>query len=649
MVHLSIIIVNYNVRYFLEQCLLSIRKAKSDLTLEIFVVDNNSTDDSLEMVREKFPEVILIHNQVNVGFSAANNQAILLATGKYTLILNPDTILSEDTLVQCYDFMEGHEDAGAVCVKMIDGSGKYLPESKRGKPTLSASLFKMTGIYKFFPKNKYINAYYAGHLDENQTSSIEVMTGAFMFIRKSVVDKIGLLDDTFFMYGEDIDYSYRVLEAGYKNYYLPTSTIIHFKGESTKKASFNYTKTFYNAMIIFVKKHYKGRGSAYILALQAGVVFKAITSLFSAWIFKILPAIIDLLLIYYSLIAVKDWWEIAYFNNPQHINQAFEQFNAPLYSVIFVLVAALSGHYHKISSWAKVFRSVAFATAIILIIYGLLDVEFRNSRLLILFGSLLTLFIFVFTKFLKNILTSGFFGFKPNETINYAIVGSQVESDRIFRLINSEKNKVVFKGRIAVDDDEGNIGILQHLGDIVEAYNIDEIIYSQKDTPAGLMMQSMSRMKKEVDFRVAPDDALSIISSRSKNKQGELITVELSFKINSKAGITNKRMIDVIFALLILLLSPVIILFQKNKTQFLNNLIKIIGGNISFVSYAKPNDQNQLPEIKNGILPCTENKFVAFSNSVTDQENLYYARNYTWYKDVEIIIKNITRLDGSYI
>jgi len=650
MVHLSIIIVNYNVRYFLEQCLLSIRKAKHDLSLEIFVVDNHSSDDSLEMVRAKFPEVILIENLNNVGFSSANNQAIELATGKYLLLLNPDTILSEDTLSSCFEFMEVHEDAGAVCVKMIDGSGHYLPESKRGKPTLKASLFKMTGIYKLFPTSGFVNSYYAGHLNEDEMASIEVMTGAFMFLRKTVVDKIGLLDESFFMYGEDIDYSYRVLEAGYKNYYLPSSTIIHFKGESTKKASFNYTKTFYNAMIIFVKKHYKGKGSLYILALQAGVVFKAITSVFSSWIFKLLPAIIDSIFIYFSIVGIKDWWVRFYFNDPDHINQAFEQFNAPFYTIVYILTALLNGHYKKISSWAKLTRTVIIATAIILIIYGLLNVEFRNSRLLILFGSIAAFILLALTKFIKNLFTIRTFGFTPGSTVDYAIVGSESESNRIRHLINSEQEKVKFKGRISVlEDQHENIGNINHLKDIVEAYGIDEVIFSQKDTPAALMMSTMSQMNMDVDFRVAPDDALSIISSRSKDKQGELITVGLSFRINSKDGIFNKRLIDIIFGLIILLISPILIIFNKRKNYFYSNIFDVLLGRKTFVSYSTPYDRKQLPAIKDGIIPCSDNKYAALSTPVSDQENLYYARNYTWWKDLEIITKNLTKLDGTHI
>ena len=650
MVDLSVIIVNYNVRYFLEQCLLSLAKATHHLHIETFVVDNDSMDDSMQMVREKFPDVKLIENKKNVGFSAANNQAIIQSTGKYILLLNPDTILSEDTLITCFNYMQAHDEAGAVCVKMIDGSGQYLPESKRGKPTLTASMFKMTGIYKLFPKSRFFNAYYAGDIDENQEADIEVMTGAFMFLRKSAVEKVGLLDDAFFMYGEDIDYSYRILEAGYINHYLPKTTIIHFKGESTKKSSINYTRIFYNAMIIFVKKHYKGKGRIYILALQLAVVLRAIAALFQVWFSKALPILIDLALIYSLLILVKDWWVNFYFNDPHHINSSFEWFNAPFYSIVWVLTALTLGHYRKISSWNKVFKSITVGTALILIIYGLLDVQYRNSRLLILFGSISTASIFVLTKFFKNLLVINTFGFTSRKNINYAVVGSKSESDRIQGLISSENGKINFQGRITLKEDgEENIGSISHLSEITEAYHIHEVIFSQKDTPAGIMMETMSKMNKEIDFRVAPADALTIISSRSKDKQGELITVGLSFRINSKEGQASKRLLDILSGLILLLISPILIFFQKDKGRYFSNLISVITGKISMVGYARPITKTQLPSIKNGIFMCAFNNSKSPTDEAVLNENIYYAQHYSIWKDMEVIAKNLNQLDGKYI
>lgn len=643
---LSIIIVNYNVRFFLEQCLTSVQKAGKGLEMEVFVVDNNSPDDSVPMVRERFPEVNLIENKENVGFSAANNQAIDQATGKYILLLNPDTILSEDTLRQCYDFMESHEDAGAVCVKMIDGSGSFLPESKRGKPTLSASFFKMTGIYRLFPNSGFFNAYYAGDVPADQTASIEVMTGAFMFLRHEAVRKIGLLDDTFFMYGEDIDYSYRILEAGYKNYYLPTTTIIHFKGESTRKSTFNYTRTFYNAMIIFVKKHYKTQGSLYILVLQVAVVFKAISSYFFERIIRILPLLIDFGLIYTALIWLKKWWGEWYFSNPDHINSQFDKINAPLYAGIWILSLLAAGYYRARGAWMELLKGITAGTGTILIFYALLGQALRNSRSIIIWGALSAALITIITKWLLNLVKHRRFGFLADRQIKYAIISGPAEAERIRSLMSKNNRTYLFSGRINPDDtrEEETLGNLKHLGEIVDAYALVEVIFSQKDVPANRMMESMAQLTNEVDFRVAPDDTLSIISSGDKNKQGELLTVGLNFNITNGSNKLKKRIIDLKVAILLLIFSPILGLIQKKKGNFFKNIFAVLSGQKSWIGYIQPIDSPMLPKIKSGILPCSGEISGISDADIAEKENLYYARNYTWWKDIEIILRNLSNL-----
>jgi len=255
---LAVVIVNYNVRHFLEQALLSVRKAARAISCEVWVVDNNSVDDSVAMVRHKFPEVNLIDNTQNLGFSTANNQAIRASSGDYILLLNPDTLIEEDTLEKCIRFMDEHPDAGGLGVRMIDGSGKFLPESKRGFPSPWTAFCKTFGLSRLFPHSRTFNHYHLGYLDEYATHDVEVLAGAFMMLRRSVLQQIGLLDEAFFMYGEDIDLSYRIRQAGYRNYYFPDTTIIHYKGESTKKGSLNYVRVFYQAMIIFARTHFKG-------------------------------------------------------------------------------------------------------------------------------------------------------------------------------------------------------------------------------------------------------------------------------------------------------------------------------------------------------------------------------------------------------
>lgn len=277
---LSVIIVSYNVRYFLEQCLLSVRRASENLECEVFVVDNNSADGSCSMVSREFPEMILIINNENRGFSAANNQALKIASGRYILLLNPDTIVDENTFKSCISFMDSHPDAGATGVRMINGKGKLLPESKRALPTPRTAFFKMSGLSYLFPRSRFFNRYYLGHLDSLETTKADIISGAFMFLRSESVRNTGLLDEEFFMYGEDVDYSYRLQKAGYNNYYFPEVKIIHYKGESTRKENLNTVVNFYKAMLIFVRKHFSnGSMKRFIHFIQAAIFLTAGISL----------------------------------------------------------------------------------------------------------------------------------------------------------------------------------------------------------------------------------------------------------------------------------------------------------------------------------------------------------------------------------
>ncbi|XCF05563.1 glycosyltransferase family 2 protein [Tamlana crocina] len=244
---LSIVILNYNVRHFLELCLRSVSAAISNIDAEIIVVDNHSEDDSCDMVKTLFPNVKLIANTENMGFSKGNNVGVAQAQGEYLCILNPDTVVAEDTFERLLEFAETKTQLGAIGCKLINGAGLFLPESKRNIPYIKASVKKMLGNP---------SEYYATHLEANAIGKVDILVGAFMFLKRQVYNKVGGFDEDYFMYGEDIDLSYRILKAGYKNYYLGSLTAVHFKGESTLKDK-NYAKRFFGAMQIFYRKHFK--------------------------------------------------------------------------------------------------------------------------------------------------------------------------------------------------------------------------------------------------------------------------------------------------------------------------------------------------------------------------------------------------------
>lgn len=282
---LTVVIVNYNVKFYLEQCLISLRRALLGIAAEVYVVDNHSRDNSVEYLSERFPEIHIIDSPHNLGFARANNLAIRKSKAEFILLLNPDTVVGEQTIKESIAFMDIHTDAGALGVRMLDSNGRSAKESRRGLPSPMVSFYKMTGLCARFPKHHKLGHYYMGDLSWNESARIEVVSGAYCMLRKKALDEVGYLDEDFFMYGEDIDLSYRVLKGGYHNYYLP-SLILHYKGESTQKSSFRYVHVFYEAMLIFFKKHYSGLSVLFTLPIKAAIYGKATLALFHMQIAK---------------------------------------------------------------------------------------------------------------------------------------------------------------------------------------------------------------------------------------------------------------------------------------------------------------------------------------------------------------------------
>ena len=287
---LSVVIVSFNVRDLIKQCLDSVTKAAKGLDVEIFVVDNNSTDDSCEIIQKEFPHVTLIRNSNNRGFSSANNQAISLSKGRYILLLNPDTIIGTDTLTKCLKFADSHPEAGAVGVRMYDGAGNYLPESIRAFPDLWGTFTKSFGLARLFRGSKNLNRYYLPDVKVNVTSETQVIPGAFMFLRKEALDSTGYLDEDFFMYGEDIDISYRLWRNGFRNYYYSDTQITHFKGKSTSRTNYSDIGHFYKSMRLYVIKRINDKSyNLFYYLVIPGIYFRqglALTNRFLTITFK---------------------------------------------------------------------------------------------------------------------------------------------------------------------------------------------------------------------------------------------------------------------------------------------------------------------------------------------------------------------------
>jgi GT2 family glycosyltransferase len=277
-VQLSVIILNYNVRYFLELCVLSVQAATKNIDAEIIVVDNNSQDDSCDMIKSRFPTVILIENDINSGFPRGNNIGVNQAKGEYICILNPDTVVAEDTFTGIMAFAENKKNLGIIGCKLIDGTGNFLPESKRGLPTPFVAFTKIIGFYKIFPET--FGKYYATHISKNETSAVDILVGAFMLMKRELYLEVGGFDERCFMYADDIDLSYMVLKSGKTNFYFHDTTVIHYKGESTIKDG-TYMKRSQEAMNFFFRKHFKF-SLLFSLFMEIGIVFFSLLKMFRA-------------------------------------------------------------------------------------------------------------------------------------------------------------------------------------------------------------------------------------------------------------------------------------------------------------------------------------------------------------------------------
>lgn len=647
---LSVIIVNYNVKYFLEQALRSVEKAIKGIDADVWVVDNVSRDGSVAMVKEKFPWVQVIANTENVGFSKANNQAMRISSGEYVLLLNPDTIVEEDTFTKCISFMDAHPEAGALGVKMIDGTGAFLPESKRSLPTPAVSFFKVFGFSALFPKSKIFGKYHLGFLDENETHEIEVLSGAFMFMRRTALDKVGLLDEDFFMYGEDIDLSYRIIKGGYKNYYFPETRIIHYKGESTKKGSLNYVKVFYQAMIIFARKHFSSQqASVYTGLIYIAIVIRALmTLLFSAAKRFALP-LMDFTLSFAGLYLIKEFWENNIMHNDNYYRPIFTSVFIPAYILLWIINAYFSGAYDKPYRSNKVLRGVLIGTVLLAAIFGFLPNEYRFSRTIIVLGSLWTALAMLGGRVLYHVFTKGKAVLEESTAKRVVIVGSLIEGQRVLTLLNQALVQFQFLGFVSPAGDnrvEGFIGDIDMLDDLVEVMNLEEVIFCAKDLPSATIIASMARMGEKVEFKIVPEESLSIIGSNSKNSSGDLYAIDINLRINTAMARRNKRLFDMSFSSLVISLFPLFAILSGSLFGLLRNAFSVLFGLRSWVGYT-PTEQSayKLPALKSGVLyTFDQGENSKLDSMVIDRVNLFYARDYKVDSDMQIVWKNLRKL-----
>lgn len=649
---LSVIVVNYNVRYFLEQALFSIRKACLGLEAEVIVVDNHSADGSCEMVRHRFPEVILIENKENTGFSKANNQGIRIAKGRYILLINPDTVVEEDCFKKVIAFMESTPDAGAVGVKMIDGAGKFLPESKRGLPTPEVAFYKIFGLAALFPKSKRFGKYHLGFLSKDEVHEVDVLAGAFMMIRREAFEKAGLLDEDYFMYGEDIDLSYRITRSGFKNYYFPGTTIIHYKGESTKRTSVNYVFTFYRAMIIFARKHYsQSHARTFSLLIHFAIYIRAFAAVGIRFLSKTLLPFLDLFAFIGLFLLIKNAWSEYRFETPEAYPQQAVLINSVVYALLWMGGLMLAGAYSKRRTFLSITKGIAFGTLAIAVFYAFVDEGYRFSRALIVLGGIATVGMAYFNRLLLYLLKYRKFSLRLGSELRTIIVGNPDEVARVQDLLVKSKSLSEYLGYVGVDtsyaEDNHYLGHVSQLAEIAELFKVEEIIFCAKDLSAGRIIEWMGIIgRPEVMFKIVPEESLFIIGSHSKNSPGDFYTLEFNLALAKPFEQQKKRLFDLSFSLLLVLFLPVLIVLVRNRIGFLNNWLAVISGNKTWVGYALTSGNQVLPGLKSGVLsPLDRNAAARNVNEVTAKKlNFLYAKDYSVEKDFVILIKSLRNL-----
>jgi O-antigen biosynthesis protein len=643
---LSVVIVNYNVRYFLEQCLLSVEKAMRLHDVEVFVVDNNSVDGSLGMVEARFPWVRVIANKENTGFSRANNQAMRLATGDYILLLNPDTVVEEDTFTKVIQFMDEHPEAGGLGVKMVDGKGIFLPESKRGLPTPAVSFYKIFGISRLFPKSAKFNRYHLGHLSNDKTHEIEILSGAFMLMRKKALDQVGLLDEAFFMYGEDIDLSWRIIQGGWKNYYFPDTTIIHYKGESTKKGSLNYVFVFYNAMVIFARKHFSQKNAAlFSFFIHVAIWLRATAAVLSRFISRMMLPLADAVLVLAGLFAIK-----YFYASTQHkiYDNELVAYAFAAYVVIWTFSCWIGGAYDKPLKPQSVFKPLLIGSAFILMGYSLLPETLRFSRAILLFGSAIAVPVFFLNRIFYNMITRGETGLHISGSRRVAVVGSDEEVERVRQLLTQIQQRPAFIASVQPGEKAGNddLGTLAQLSEIIRVHAIDQVIFCARDLSASDIISNMSSItSKNIEFKIAPPESLYIIGSGSIETSGDVFMLDVN-SVSRQANRRNKRILDLVLCLLLLLSLPLMVFVVKQPVGFIRNLFSVLAGKKSWVGYSKSNEVTQkLPVIRPGVISPQD----ALDHSDQHIESrsrldVLYAKDYRIMNDLKIVAGALRRL-----
>jgi len=653
---LSIIIVNYNVKEFLQNLIHSIEKATLNLTKEIIIVDNASDDGSVDFIKDKFPEVKLIANKKNLGFGKANNLGLKIAAGEYILLINPDTLVAEDTFEKMIQFFNDTPAAGLAGCKILNPDGTLQLACRRSFPGPWTSFTKVTGLSTLFPKSKIFARYNLTYLDENKSYEVDAISGSFMMMRRSVYDKVGGFDEQFFMYGEDLDLCYRIQKSGFKVYYVYSTQIIHYKGESTKRSSLDETRVFYNAMHLFVKKHLSSSLLVGMI-LRSAIVIRSIFAFIGVRKLIFISLILDFIFFDLCLFAaekiyhnISDWKGFPYYAIPI-------VYSVPALIQLFVSFAIGNHKKDKLSvsktllsiiislpiltSLTFFFKDFAFSRAIVLITYFFLFIVLSAWRI-------------AFKIIFKASLIDD--ELKQKRTLIVGLDDSALQIGKKIRKKKTDRRSVVgligFSNKNIGDKLESFevIGTDQNIKRVIRENKINEIIFSSGELSYNKMMEIVSKCREEnVEFKIVGNNLDFIVGKTAVTLLDDMPVIELNYNITQPQQRFIKGLFDYSIVLPSLIFLYPFIFFkskvlnkQSDFTKFVMGFAKVVSGKASLVG---PETSDQTEDNFLGKKGLTGYWYIENGNpEELEKLNFYYAKNQNIWLDIEILAKSLNKM-----
>ena len=662
---LSIIIVNYNVRDFLENALVSLQKASEGLDAEFFVVDNASDDGSVDLVKQKFPSVAVIENRENLGFAKANNEALHLAKGKFILLINPDTVVQEDTLRVLVKFFDENPDVGVSGCKILNPDGTLQLACRRSFPTPWIAFCKMVGLSALFPNTKLFGRYNLTYLNPDESYEVDAVSGSFMMLRREVYEMVGAFDEDFFMYGEDLDWCFRIQRAGWKIYYVHATQIIHYKGKSAKRSDFDEIKTFYQAMSLFVQKHLN---HSFILRmlLQLGIILRGTLAFLAKAGRPILFALIDFVGITAAVLMGEFIWFGKIFHFPDYA-----------YPVVFIIPGSIllaTLYFSGVYSYRKnSLSSTALSVVIGYLILSSLTFFFKEyafSRMVVVISWALTFLMLVGWRLMLRYLSrTQLFGRRTLLGRSTLIVGTGNSGLELLRKLRAR----VVDGYDVVGFIDVNrrrlgekisgvqiLGSIDNIGKVIRDNRVTEVIFSTDTLPYRDILSVIGRNRKRaVNYRLVPTSLEVIIGKTNIDQLDDIPLVDIEYNIDKPLNRFTKRAFDVVVSVFLLIfVYPFIFLrralSRRELSKFSQKVLQIPGvlaGDWSLVGrpeYDPGPWRNGAANLYLGKVGLTGLMQINFHDELTNEEiekyNLFYAKNQSMMLDFEILLKSFLLL-----